>query len=170
MIEKFYATTSAGQVHGRRIPGGGVPVVLLHRTPVSSAGFVPVLRFLAGAGQAAVALDTPGFGESFMPEGAPTTRDYGQWLLEAIDALGIERFHLAAHHTGTHFAAEIAAAAPGRVASLTLSGILLAPAAERPGLRADIVSTRSRARVSAARPGSPCSRPTAGVRATGRQA
>jgi NADPH:quinone reductase-like Zn-dependent oxidoreductase/pimeloyl-ACP methyl ester carboxylesterase len=138
MIEKFYATTSAGQVHGRRIPGAGVPVVLLHRTPVSSAGFVPVLRFLARAGQAAVALDTPGFGESFMPEAAPTTRDYGQWLLEAIDALGIERFHLAAHHTGTHFAAEIAAAVPERVASLTLSGMLLAPAAERPGLRADI--------------------------------
>jgi NADPH:quinone reductase-like Zn-dependent oxidoreductase len=138
MIEKLYAKTSAGQIHGRRIDGRGDPVVLLHRTPVSSAGFVPVLRFLARAGQTAVALDTPGFGESFMPEGAPTTRDYGQWLLEAVDALGIDRFHLAAHHTGTHFAAEIAAAAPGRVASLTLSGILLAPAAERPGLRVDI--------------------------------
>jgi NADPH:quinone reductase-like Zn-dependent oxidoreductase/pimeloyl-ACP methyl ester carboxylesterase len=138
MIEKFYARTSAGQVHGRRVPGGGDPVVLLHRTPVSSAGFDAVLRFLERAGQAAVALDTPGFGQSFMPEGAPTTRDYGQWLLEALDALGIGRFHLAAHHTGTHFAAEIAAAAPARTASLTLSGILLAPAAERPGLRADI--------------------------------
>ena len=138
MIEKFYARTSGGQVHGRRVDGGGDPVVLLHRTPVSSAGFIAVLHFLARAGQAAVALDTPGFGQSFMPEGAPTTRDYGQWLLEALDALGIDRFHLAAHHTGTHFAAEIAAAAPARVASLTLSGVLLAPAAERPGLRADI--------------------------------
>jgi len=138
MIENFYAKTSGGQIHGRRVEGSGDPVVLLHRTPVSSAGFVPVLRFLARAGQAAVALDTPGFGQSFMPGGAPTARDYGQWLLEAIDALGIDRFHLAAHHTGTHFAAEIAATAPGRVASLTLSGILLAPADERPGLRADI--------------------------------
>jgi NADPH:quinone reductase-like Zn-dependent oxidoreductase/pimeloyl-ACP methyl ester carboxylesterase len=138
MIEKFYAQTFGGQVHGRRIAGRGEPVVLLHRTPVSSAGFEPVLRFLARAGQAAVALDTPGFGQSFMPGGAPTASDYGRWLLEAIDALGIDRFHLGAHHTGTHFAAEIAAAAPARVASLTLSGILFAPATERPGLRADI--------------------------------
>ena len=131
MIDKFYVQTSAGQLHGRRNAGHGTPVVLLHRTPVSSAGFEAVLRFLARAGQAAVALDTPGFGASFMPEGAPSTVDYGRWMLEAIDALGIDRFHLAAHHTGTHFAAEIAAAAPQRVASLTLSGIILAPAEER---------------------------------------
>jgi NADPH:quinone reductase-like Zn-dependent oxidoreductase/pimeloyl-ACP methyl ester carboxylesterase len=141
LIEKFYVRTSGGQVHGRRVAGdggGGAPVVLLHRTPVSSAGFAAVLRFLGSAGQAAVALDTPGFGESFMPDGAPSAADYGRWLLEAIDASGIDRFHLAAHHTGTHFAAEIAAAAPGRVVSLTLSGIILASAQERPGLRAEI--------------------------------
>jgi len=138
MIEKFYATTSGGQVHGRRVHGAGLPVVLLHRTPVSSAGFGAVLDYLARSGQAAVALDTPGFGESFMPKSAPTAEDYGRWLLEAIDALSIARFHLAAHHTGTHFAAEIAAAVATRVASLTLSGIIIAPASERVALRADI--------------------------------
>lgn len=138
MIQKFYAQTSAGQVHGRRIAGRGDPVVLLHRTPVSSAGFEPVLRFLARAGQAAIALDTPGFGASFLPQGAPSTADYGRWLLEALDALGVERFHLAAHHTGTHFAAEIAAAAPARITSLTLSGLILAPPEERAKLRNDI--------------------------------
>jgi NADPH:quinone reductase-like Zn-dependent oxidoreductase/pimeloyl-ACP methyl ester carboxylesterase len=138
MIEKFYATTSGGQVHGRRVHGDGLPVVLLHRTPVSSAGFAAVLDYLARSGQAAVALDTPGFGESFMPATAPSAEDYGRWLLEAVDALRIGSFHLAAHHTGTHFAAEIAAAAPTRVASLTLSGIIIAPASERVALRADI--------------------------------
>ncbi len=138
MIEKFYVHTQGGQIHGRRVAGSGVPVVLLHRTPVSSSSFEPLLQFLASQGQAALALDTPGFGLSFMPPQRPSAADYGRWLLQAVDALGIERFHLAAHHTGTHFAAEMAAAAPERVASLTLSGILLAPAAERPGLRQDI--------------------------------
>lgn len=57
------------------------------------------MEFLERAGQACVALDSPGFGGSFLPQGAPSARDYGAWLLEAIDALGIERFHLAAHHT-----------------------------------------------------------------------
>ena len=143
MIEKFYATTSGGQVHGRRVHGDGLPVVLLHRTPVSSAGFAAVLDYLARSGQAAVALDTPGFGESFMPATAPSAEDYGRWLLEAVDALRIGSFHLAAHHTGTHFAAEIAAAAPTRVASLTLSGIIVAPASERVALRADIGNSPS---------------------------
>jgi len=136
VLHKFYAATSAGQIHGRRTSADGVPVVLLHRTPVSSAGFEPLMRFLDSAGQSAIALDTPGFGASFMPAGKPRAADYGRWLLEAIDALGVQQFHLAAHHTGTHFATEIAAAAPGRV--LTLSGVLLAPADERPKLRADI--------------------------------
>ncbi len=138
MIHKFYAATSAGQIHGRRTESDGIPVVLLHRTPVSSAGFEPLMHFLESAGQSAVALDTPGFGASFMPEGQPVSGDYGRWLLEALDSLGVTQFHLAAHHTGTHFATEIAAAAPERVLTLTLSGVLLAPAAERPKLRADI--------------------------------
>lgn len=138
MIEKFYVPTSGGQVHGRRAGEDGVPVVLLHRTPVSSAGFARVMAFLAAQGQASIALDTPGFGESFMPQGAPSTADYGRWLLEAIDSLGITRFHLAAHHTGTHFAVEIAAMVPDRLASLTLSGVMLAPADERAKMRREI--------------------------------
>ncbi|SNS96965.1 MULTISPECIES: alpha/beta fold hydrolase [unclassified Azospirillum] len=138
MITKLYAQTESGQVHGRRIQGSGETVVLLHRTPISSAGFEQVMRMLADAGFSAVALDTPGFGESFLPEGVPGTTDYATWILQALDALGVGNFHLVAHHTGSHFAAEIAAAVPDRVRSLTLSGILLAPEEERRKLRADI--------------------------------
>ncbi|WP_298333076.1 alpha/beta fold hydrolase, partial [Asticcacaulis sp.] len=138
MITKFYAQTDAGQIHGRRVQGGSETVVLLHRTPVSSAGFEPVLCMLAEAGFSAVALDTPGFGASFMPDGTPRTTDYAHWILQALDTLGIGSFHLAAHHTGSHFAAEMAASVPDRVLSLTLSGILLAPADERCTLRTEI--------------------------------
>jgi NADPH:quinone reductase-like Zn-dependent oxidoreductase/pimeloyl-ACP methyl ester carboxylesterase len=138
VISKFYADSSGGQIHGRWTHLDGVPVVLLHRTPVSSAGFEPLIRCLERVGQCAIALDTPGFGASFMPDGQPSAAQYGRWLLEALDSLGIERFHLAAHHTGTHFATEMAAAAPERTLSLTLSGVLLAPADERVRLRADI--------------------------------
>jgi NADPH:quinone reductase-like Zn-dependent oxidoreductase/pimeloyl-ACP methyl ester carboxylesterase len=138
MIEKFYAPSSGGQIHGRRIALHGAPVILLHRTPVCSSGFEPVMRFLSAAGQASIALDTPGFGSSFMPQGAPSARDYGAWLLEAIDSLGIAEFHLAAHHTGTHFATEIAAMAGERALSLTLSGVLLAPEDERFRMRSEM--------------------------------
>lgn len=140
MIENFYVRTSGGQIHGRRLMHGETPVVLLHRTPVCSEGFMPLMAFLAGQGHSSVALDTPGFGQSFLPEGAPAAADYARWLLEAIDALDIGRFHLAAHHTGTHFATEIAAMAPDRVASLTLSGVMYAPQDERAKSRADIAN------------------------------
>lgn len=138
MIDQFYVATSGGQIHGRKTGSGLAPIVLLHRTPVCSSSFTRVMRFLGRAGQAAIALDTPGFGASFMPQATPAAQDYASWLLEAIDALSIERFHLAAHHTGTHFAAEIAAMVPDRALSLTLSGVLLAPADERATMRADM--------------------------------
>ncbi len=136
--QRLYAMTSAGQIHGRRRGNAAKPVVLLHRTPVDSSGFEAVLEFLAQHGQSAIALDTPGFGASFMPQGAPSASDYGQWLLEALDDLGVQSFHLAAHHTGTHFAAELARLAPARVLSLTLSGVMLANADERVKMRADV--------------------------------
>lgn len=43
MIERFYAQTSADQIHGRRIGAGDEPMVLLHRTTVCSAGSEPLL-------------------------------------------------------------------------------------------------------------------------------
>ncbi|WP_285017460.1 alpha/beta fold hydrolase [Novosphingobium sp. fls2-241-R2A-195] len=134
---KGYARTGAGQIHFRSVDGPGIPLVLLHRTPVSSSSFDAMLDYLDGR-NAAVALDTPGFGQSFRPDGSPSTEEYGRWLLEALDALGIGRLHLAAHHTGTHFAAEMARLAPERAQSLTLSGVLYAPEEDRAKMRADI--------------------------------
>lgn len=137
-IQKFYTRCEAGQIHGRRIDGEGRPIVLLHRTPVNSSGFEVLMHFLAKDGCEVIALDSPGFGESFRPAGHPSAADYGRWFLHALEAMGVDSFDLAAHHTGTHFACEMAALAPHRVQSLTLSGILLAPEDERRKMRADI--------------------------------
>ncbi len=137
---RFYVSVDGGQIHGRRVGTGETPVILLHRTPVSSASFTLVMEYLARSGQASIALDTPGFGQSFQPHGAPTARDYGLWLLGAIDALDIDRFHLAGHHTGTHFAAEIAAMAPERCLSLTLSGVMMADQDERASTRKNMAT------------------------------
>ncbi|WP_165321870.1 alpha/beta fold hydrolase [Rhizorhabdus phycosphaerae] len=140
MGKKFYVCVAGGQIHGCRAGVGETPVILLHRTPVSSSSFSLVMKYLERAGQASVALDTPGFGQSFTPQGAPNARDYGLWLLEAIDALGIDRFHLVGHHTGTHFAAEIAAMVPERCLSLILSGVMMADQDERASTREDMAS------------------------------
>jgi NADPH:quinone reductase-like Zn-dependent oxidoreductase/pimeloyl-ACP methyl ester carboxylesterase len=136
-IKKGYADTAAGQIHYRRVGGGRTPVVLLHRTPVASASFDSMLRIMAGE-RAAIALDTPGFGQSFCPSSAPGTIDYARWLLAALDALDVSEFHLCAHHTGTHFAAEMALLAPGRVRSLLLSGVMYTDVAHREKMRIEI--------------------------------
>lgn len=140
-IEKGYAATLFGQMHFRRVAGPGRPVVLLHRTPVDSASFDRMLQQLAGR-RAAIAFDTPGFGQSFRPPGDPTTVDYARWFLAAIDALQLGDFHLCAHHSGTHFAVEMALLAHPRVRSLMLNGLLYATAEERSRVRAEIGDSR----------------------------
>lgn len=136
-INKHYLTTAAGQIHCRIAEGPGTPLILLHRTPVCSSSFEQVLQLLVGK-RRVIALDTPGFGQSFKPANHPSTEDYGRWLLAAIDALEIDKFHLAAHHTGTHFAIEMAALAPDRVLSLMLSGVLYEKPEKRREMREDI--------------------------------
>lgn len=137
VVKKTYVDTPAGQLHLRRVEGGGIPVILLHRTPASSQSFEKMLPLFAGI-RTAIAIDTPGFGESFRPAGRPGTVDYAGWLLAALDALGVDAFHLCAHHTGTHLAADIARLAPQRVRSLLLSGVLYADAGVRGWIRSTI--------------------------------
>ncbi len=129
-IIKGYANTSQGQVHYRHIPGNGAPLVMYHRAPATSVSFEPMLQLMAGD-RPLYAFDMPGFGETFSPKAQPTPGDYARWLLEANDALGLDKFHIFAHHTGTHFATQMAADNPSRVATLMLNGIAYLTAEER---------------------------------------
>ena len=130
MIKKGYVEIPEGQVHLRRVEGIGPPIVLLHRTPASSVSFEAMLARFDGR-RAAIAFDTPGFGQSFRPAGRPSTVDYARWFLAALDGLGIDGFHVCGHHTGTHFGVELARLAPQRMRSLLLSGVLYTDAATR---------------------------------------
>ncbi len=121
MIRKGYVDTAGGQVHYLHRAGKGTPVVCLHQTASSSAMFEAVMRRWRG-GQPLYALDTPGFGGSYEPEGQPTMADYARVLLEATRGLGLERMHLFGHHTGACIAVEMAVAAPERTASLAMIG------------------------------------------------
>lgn len=130
IINKAYVDISAGQIHYRVVAGSGIPLVFLHRTPASSATFEQMMIGMAGD-RPIYALDTPGFGGSFDPAGSPSVTDYRDWLIEAIDGLNIEAFHLFGHHTGTHLATEIAAKLADRTRSLMLNGVAYLTADER---------------------------------------
>lgn len=135
-IRKTYVDTPSGQVHAHVVAGVKPAIVFLHQTATSAASYDPLLRALDLPNQL-VAIDTPGFGGSFDPAGWPSLGDYAAMVLAAIDALGIERFHLFGHHTGATLSIELGASAPERVVSLMLAGPVFMTPAERSAFEAD---------------------------------
>lgn len=129
-----YIDTSEGQVHYRRMPAEGPPLVFLHQTASSSAMWEAVMRRLAGTCDM-VALDTPGFGGSYDPEEVPCIGYYTGVMREALDGLDIDRYHLCGHHTGVCVAVELAAEDPERVLSLGMIGPVQLTQAERDEFR-----------------------------------
>lgn len=131
-IKRGFADVEGGQIHYREAgPGdvkdGGTPLVLIHASPGSAKSLEPLMQAFAGT-RRVIAPDTMGNGDSSgaMPE-QPEIPFFAGRLLEALDALGLERFDLYGTHTGGSIAAELAIAAPDRVRKLVLDGIGLYP-------------------------------------------
>ncbi len=97
------------------------PLVCLHQSPFSSLTYQEILPLLA-RGRETVALDTPGFGESFRPARKPSIADYATWLYEAIAELRFPRFDLLGLFTGAAIAAEIAVRFPDAARRVVLLG------------------------------------------------
>ena len=121
MIRNRYADTPAGQIHARTVDGTGPAILFLHQTATSAHSYLPLLGALDVPNRL-IALDTPGFGESFEVEGMPELADYAGWIVAAADALAAGDVHLFGHHTGANLAIEIAARWPGRIRTLMLLG------------------------------------------------
>lgn len=124
-----YAVTAAGigsfvLDHG---PRDGEPVVCVHGVPASAYLYRKVVLALAARGLRGIAIDLPGLGLAERPADADYTwTGLGRWLGSAIDALGLDRFHLVVHDIGGPIGFEVAAANPHRVRSLTLLNTLVA--------------------------------------------
>ena len=111
--------------------GTGLPLVLLHQSPLSGAMFLPALPLLAAAGFRAIAIDTPGFGASDPPPEPQSIRAHAEALLPVLAALDCGRVHLLGNHTGASIAAAFAARHADRVDRLILNGAALLNDAER---------------------------------------
>lgn len=107
-----------------RRAGRGPVVLLLHGHPQTHAIWHHVAPLLIAAGFDGVCPDLPGYGGT-----APDARNSAERgtkaamasvLLGFADALGIERFTVVGHDRGARVAAELAAAAPERVAACAL--------------------------------------------------
>jgi pimeloyl-ACP methyl ester carboxylesterase len=122
MTRKLYFDVNGVQLHAR-IAGDGVPVVMLHASPLSSA-------FLQGQIDAvkhkylAIAVDTPGYGGSDpLPVPPQSLDDYALHIFDALAGAGHERFYLYGTATGAQIALAMAKQAPARILKLVLDNI-----------------------------------------------
>jgi pimeloyl-ACP methyl ester carboxylesterase len=128
-MKKAYVDIPEGQVH-YRTAGSGFPLILLHQNPVSSADFEAVIPLLAQHFRV-LAMDTMGYGMSDPPPPGPLVPDYARHVRAFAAALGIQKAHLLAHHTGSTIAVEVAAAHGELVEKLVVSGLPYFDPAER---------------------------------------
>jgi haloalkane dehalogenase len=102
-------------------PRDGEPVLCVHGVPASAYLYRKVVPALAARGLRGIAVDLPGLGLAERPADADYSwTGLGRWLGSAIDALGLDRFHLVVHDIGGPIGFEVAAAHPHRVRSLTV--------------------------------------------------
>jgi len=103
--------------------GNGPPLVLLHGTAIDSAAlsYGPSLPELA-KNHHVLALDWPGYGRSERPQVDMSIPELVALLESFLDAVGLERVHLAGFSMGGAVALGFALRAPQRVATLTLVG------------------------------------------------
>lgn len=108
-------------------PRDAPPVVCVHGVPASAYLYRKMVPALARHGMRGIAVDLPGLGLA----DRPVDFDYswtglGRWLLSAIDALELDRFHLVLHDIGGPVGFEVAHTVPDRVLSMTLLNTIIA--------------------------------------------
>jgi haloacetate dehalogenase len=110
-----------------RVGGEGLPVLLLHGYPQTSAMWHAVAPMLARE-HTVVCADLRGYGRSHKPAPTPdhaahSKRAMAADLVAAMEALGLGRFLVGAHDRGARVAHRLAADHPDRVAALALLDI-----------------------------------------------
>jgi pimeloyl-ACP methyl ester carboxylesterase len=122
--------------------GEGEPVLMIHGLGGTSNIFTPVLA--AFARHRTIRFDLPGSGRSYRIEAPLSLTVFVEKARLVMQRLGVERAHVVAHSMGTIVATHLAAAEPGRIASLALFGPLLAPSdPARAAIRARAAQARA---------------------------
>jgi pimeloyl-ACP methyl ester carboxylesterase len=117
-IERGLVKTSAGYVHFRAA-GRGKPILLLHINQQSSALFLEMLAAL-GRDMRAIAIDYPSHGMSDHVTAQPSIADYARWIVEVMDAAGLEKAAVLGEAVGATIAIELSGAYPQRIEKLVL--------------------------------------------------
>ena len=109
-----------------RVEGAGEPVVMMHGLPASSYLYRKVIPEVAGRGLRALSFDLPGLGLAERPSDFDyTLAGLGAFASHAVDALGLDRFHLVVHDAGGPVGFELAQRCGDRIQSLTILNTVL---------------------------------------------
>lgn len=95
---------------------GGPCVLFFHGAPMSRLHLVGMEDAFAARGLRVVSPDRPGYGRS-SPQPGRSMADWPEDVASLADALGIDRFVVAAHSSGGPYAVACAALLPGRVSA-----------------------------------------------------
>ena len=102
-------------------------IVFVHGAAMEQSVWAAQSRYFAYHGYNSLAVNLPGHGPSSSPnksEGeAPTTISaYGEWIVDFLDALKIDKVTLVGHSMGTLVGLEVAANHPDRLEKMILVG------------------------------------------------
>src|SRR5215216_6573501 len=125
-------TRGFGAISALSAGAGPETIVCVHGLGGSKASFLPTVAALAGDYRV-VAVDLPGFGESDKPIGAAYDAPwFARSLFAAMDALGLERAHIAGNSMGGRVAIEAGLIDRDRTGGLCLLSPALAWLRPRP--------------------------------------
>ena len=142
---------------------GKTAIVFIHGAQNDHSVWTAQARTLAHQGHHVLAVDLPGHGRSAGPALA-TVEEMATWLLDLLDAAGIDRAVLAGHSMGSLVALEAASRAGARVRALALVGstwpmkvsdALLETARTNEAAAIDMVNLWSHAAIAPAAPSRP---------------
>ena len=112
-VQSNYVLTPEGRVHyyegEPRIPGGGVPLVLIHGLGDRDESWAPMLKRLKRAGFHVYAPDLLGYGRSPKPENGDYSIDGGsKFVYDFIQSLGLQKTDLGGWSLGGWIALQLA--------------------------------------------------------------
>jgi pimeloyl-ACP methyl ester carboxylesterase len=125
-VKRAYVDGRYGQMHYRiAVPPqadttGHPPIIFFHQSPSSGRSFEGLVSEM-GRDRIAIAVDTPGFGDSDAPPSPPTIADYAAAMESFLDALNIGEVDIFGDHTGAKVAVELSLQQPDRVRRLVFN-------------------------------------------------
>lgn len=121
-MKKCYLDLPEGQIH-YRIAGQGMPLILLHQSPMSGVEWDDIIPLLSDK-FLVIAPDMVGHGQSYEPS-EMSMNLLTSITLKLIDALELDCVYLAGNHSGAALATSIATRCPTRVKKIAMSGEML---------------------------------------------